>query len=85
MSHPQNLLELDPDDIFTGFDEVERLNQIKVWFRFDKTFVTTARALYHADNVDVYEDEEIAKWLIAKGGHRGKALEALAETLVSLH
>jgi hypothetical protein len=31
--------------------------------------------------VDVYNDAEIAKWLLGKNGHRGKALEALAETL----
>jgi hypothetical protein len=44
-------------------------------------FVTTARALYQADNVDAYTEKEIAKWLLGKNGHRGKALEALAETL----
>jgi hypothetical protein len=32
MSQPKDVLDLDPDDVFTGVDEVERLHQIKVSF-----------------------------------------------------
>ncbi|KAI8901940.1 CRAL-TRIO domain-containing protein [Globomyces pollinis-pini] len=65
---------IDPDDVLTGVDEAERAIQIN-------NFVVTARELYRQDGIDAFQDHEIAKWLLGKGGHRGKGLEALSETL----
>ncbi|KAI8906438.1 hypothetical protein EDD86DRAFT_173752, partial [Gorgonomyces haynaldii] len=65
--------ELDEDYVLND-NEQENEKQIEI-------FVSTAKTLFAQDNVSVYSDAEIAKWLIGKKGHRGKALEALAETL----
>ncbi|KAJ3103833.1 Ribosomal RNA-processing protein 7 A [Phlyctochytrium planicorne] len=46
-----------------------------------KMFLSTVRELYKEDNVDVFNDQELAKFLIAQKGHMGKAMSALAETL----
>ncbi|KAJ3315455.1 hypothetical protein HDV04_002997 [Boothiomyces sp. JEL0838] len=67
-------LEIDPDDVLTGADEVERQRQINI-------FVMTARELYKEDGVDALTDIEVSKWLLGNGGHKGKALAALSETL----
>lgn len=45
-------------------------------------FVVTARELYKEDGVDALTDIEVSKWLLGNGGHKGKALAALSETLV---
>ncbi|KAJ3321821.1 hypothetical protein HDV06_003823 [Boothiomyces sp. JEL0866] len=70
-------LEIDPDDVLTGADETERQRQILM-------FIMTAKELYREDGIGSLTDSEIGKWLLGSGGHRGKGLAALSETLVLL-
>ena len=51
-------------------------------FRLVKSFIETARMLYLEDNISNLTDNEITKFLISRDMHQGRALEALAETLV---
>ena len=67
--------ELDSEYVLSGANEREQEIQIKV-------FVTTARELYQQDGIASLSDADISKYLHSKKGHRGKALEALGETLV---
>lgn len=66
--------ELDPDFIL-GKNNAENERQITL-------FIATCRELFALDNISQLTDVDIRKFLIARGGHRGKALESISNTLV---
>ncbi|KAI8929277.1 CRAL-TRIO domain-containing protein [Entophlyctis helioformis] len=72
LSHDET--DLDPEYVLSGDDEQEKERQIQ-------SFVLTSKMLLTEDGISELSDAEIAKWLFAKGGHRGKAMAALSESL----
>ncbi|KAJ8327994.1 hypothetical protein QVD99_006276 [Batrachochytrium dendrobatidis] len=66
--------DIDADLVLQGDDEDEKEKQIQ-------NYISTSRMLFEADGVNTLTDTEIAKFLYAKNGHRGKAMSALSETL----
>ena len=69
-------MESEEDYVLKSENEAENERQML-------NFVITAKELYAADGIRDLTDLEVAKWLVTKKGHRGKALEALSETLVT--
>jgi hypothetical protein len=67
--------ELDPEFVLSSKNEDENEAQIK-------KFIATSRELFAIDNIAALTDLEIRKFLIARKGHRGKALDSLSATLV---
>ncbi|KAH6565015.1 hypothetical protein BASA62_007574 [Batrachochytrium salamandrivorans] len=70
----QGIDEVDPDLLLLGDDDAEKEQQVQA-------FIMTCRVLFESDNIKSLTDGGIAKFLYSKGGHRGKAMAALSESL----
>jgi hypothetical protein len=65
----------DPDCVLSSKNEEENNRQIDL-------FVSTCKELFAMDGITNLSNSDIKKFLIAKKGHKGKAMDALAASLV---
>ncbi|KAH6590446.1 hypothetical protein BASA50_009421 [Batrachochytrium salamandrivorans] len=76
----QGIDEVDPDLLLLGDDDAEKEQQVQVSLISSETPISKT-VLFESDNIKSLTDGGIAKFLYSKGGHRGKAMAALSESL----